>query len=164
MKKFIFIFVMVLALVSFMIVSKHFNLYQSSEKPQIIETLTESTDNKSDDEIIYDLNDYYKQFLSEIPKESIHKYKEPETISLDEYLYTDKTNGELILNENNDVIFNNKVIIITDGIPLNKDTAYTDLELKIYFVASGAEPREGCDPTDTLKNGTLGCYIYSDEE
>lgn len=91
-------------------------------------------------------------------------YKESETITLEEYLYADKEGQVLKLNENGDVIFNGKVIITKRNTPINNETAYTDEELKTLFHAKGIKPKPGCDPSDTAKNGTLGCYLAAPEE
>lgn len=91
-------------------------------------------------------------------------YKKSETITLKEYLHADKENGILKLNKNGDVIYNNKVIITKRNTPINNKTAYTDDEIIILFYAKGLKPEPGCDPSDTVKNGTLGCYIDMPEE
>ena len=56
-------------------------------------------------------------------------------------------------------IFKNKIVLTQKGMPLNDDTAYTTIELKILFAAKGIKPRKWCNPNNTVKNGSLGCYI-----
>ncbi len=93
-------------------------------------------------------------------------YKKSDTISLDKYLHRTRENSDsLQLNKNGDVIYNGKVIINEKGKPIN-DNSYSYLEIKIYLVASGAVPKEGCDETDTINNGIygLGCYIDNPDE
>jgi hypothetical protein len=93
-------------------------------------------------------------------------YKKSETISLDKYLHTiKKESDKLKLNKNGDVTYKGKVIINEEGNPINNNS-YSYLEIKIYLVASGAVPKEGCDETDTINNGIfgLGCYIYESDE
>ena len=99
--------------------------------------------------------------------ELICDYKKTDTISIDEYLYSQKSDDDwktLKINKKGDVIFKNKVILTNKGVPLNKHTAYTDTEFKILFVAEDAKPRKGCNPNDTLKNGVIGCYIDNPDE
>ena len=94
-------------------------------------------------------------------------YKQSETITFYEYLYSEKSDKDwetLKLNSNGDVIFKNKVVLTKNGTPLNANTAYTNTELKILFAAEGAKPRKGCDTNDTEKNGILGCYIDNPDE
>lgn len=89
-------------------------------------------------------------------------YNSEDTITLEEYLNMKKSRKDfktLKLNENGDVIFKNNVILTVNGQPLNENTAYTTIELKILFTAQGIKPRKGCNPKNIKKNGTLGCYI-----
>ncbi len=89
------------------------------------------------------------------------------TMTVDEFLHTNKTNKDwktLKLNKNGDVIFKNKLIIKSSGDRLNRKTAYTDTEYRIYFAAAKIKPRKGCDPDDTENNGSLGCYIDNPDE
>ena len=97
-------------------------------------------------------------------------YNSSDTISLDSFLQLKKSRRDwkkLKLNENGDVIFKEKVIITNSGQPIN-DTTSADsyLSLKIFLLASGAQPRKGCDTKDYYKNGIygLGCYIDSPDE
>ena len=80
---------------------------------------------------------------------------------IDFYLYDEDPNRfELIhINKNGNVEYKGKVLYTDNGKPLNRDTAYTTIELKVLFAAERIEPREGCDSGDTAKNGTLGCYV-----
>lgn len=106
-------------------------------------------------------------YYTDLRKEYSGKYKPEETITLNEYLDEDKTDKDwetLKLNENDDVIFKDKVIMTEAGVPLNEKTVYTNLEFKIYFAAAGIKPREGCDPNDTANNGVLGCYMDNPDE
>ena len=90
----------------------------------------------------------------------ISKYDKSQTISFNDYLNLPKKKSDILkLNQNNDVIFNNKVILTTTGYPLNIHSAYTYTELKILFTAQGIKPRKNCNPNDTAKNGALGCYM-----
>ena len=107
---------------------------------------------------------YNKNILNTISTKlsSTNKYNKSETLTLEEYLYAEKTDSDILtLNQNKDVTFNGKVILTSSGVPLNKDTAYSYLELKILFVAEGLKPRKNCDPNDNYTNGIygLGCYI-----
>ena len=49
--------------------------------------------------------------------------------------------------------------MIKEGVPLNRETAYSDNELKLYFNAAKIKPKKGCNPHDTDKNGSMGCFI-----
>jgi len=96
---------------------------------------------------------------------SIYNYAD--TMSFDEYLNIKKSRKDwktLKLNENGDVIFKNRIILTSNGLPLNENTAYTTTELKILFGAQGIKPRKGCNPKNIKKNGTLGCYIDNPDE
>ena len=63
------------------------------------------------------------------------------------------------INKNGNVEYKGKVLYTDNGEPLNMNTAYTTIELKVLFAAGHIEPREGCDPKDTDQNGTMGCYV-----
>lgn len=85
-----------------------------------------------------------------------------ETISFNDYLKIDKQKNKkkfLKLNKDGNVIFKKKIVLTNNGEPLNYKTAYTDNEFRVLFTAKGIKPRKGCNPTDTVTNGTLGCYI-----
>lgn len=91
---------------------------------------------------------------------SITKYNKSDTISLNDYLYSEKSNSDILkLNENNDVIFNDKVVLTNANVPLNDNTAYTYTELKILYSAKDIKPKNGCNPNDVIENGVLGCYM-----
>ena len=80
---------------------------------------------------------------------------------IDFYLYDDDPNrfDKININKDGNVEYKGKVLYKDNGEPLNDDTAYSTLEIKIIIAAKHIEPREGCDPTDTYTNGELGCYI-----
>ena len=81
--------------------------------------------------------------------------------SIDFFLYDkDPKRFEIIhINKNGNVEYKGKVLYTDNGEPLNSDTAYSTIELKVLFAAGHIEPREGCDPKDTDQNGTMGCYV-----
>ncbi len=81
--------------------------------------------------------------------------------SIDFFLYDkDPKRFEIIhINKNGNVEYKGKVLYTDNGEPLNMNTAYTTIELKVLFAAGHIEPREGCDPKDTDQNGTMGCYV-----
>jgi len=90
------------------------------------------------------------------------EYKQSDTMPFDEYLSSEKSQKEwktLKLNNNGDVIFKEKVVLTNKGEPLNENTAFTTIELKVLFAAKGVKPRRWCNPRNTAKNGTMGCYI-----
>lgn len=90
------------------------------------------------------------------------EYNQTNSMSFDDFLSINKSKKDwkaLKLNESGDVTFKDKIILTRDGIPLNDNTAYTTIELKILFAAQGIKPRKWCNPKNTAKNGTLGCYI-----
>lgn len=80
---------------------------------------------------------------------------------VDFFLYDEDPNrfDKININKNGNVEYKGKVIYNDNGEPLNDNTAYTTVEIKVLIAAKHIEPREGCDPGDTDKNGTLGCYI-----
>lgn len=90
-------------------------------------------------------------------------------IGKDKINYTDmislkrKASDEIYINKKGDLKPKNKVIIKHNKIPLNGKTAFTDLELIMYYKAKGSKPRKDCDPKDWNKNGHfgIGCYISS---
>ena len=89
-------------------------------------------------------------------------YNSTDTMSFDEYLNIKKSRKDwktLKLNKNGDVTFKNKIILTQNGTPLNDNSAYTTMELKTLFTAQGIKPRKWCNPKNTAKNGSLGCYI-----
>ncbi len=94
-------------------------------------------------------------------------YKKYETVTLDEFLYSQEAPENwkhLSKNSKGDVIYNDKVIITEDKKTINDKTAVDSvLLLKILVIADGAVPKENCDESDTITNGILGCYIYGDE-
>ncbi len=157
MKKIFLVFLFLIAIISFAccfkLSKKAFNKYNVIEKTD--KPINKIDDNKPKEEsIIKDTS---------MPINTNH-YKKSETMTLEEYLYADKKGKVLKLNKNGDVIFNNKVIITKRNTPINNKTAYTDEELKTLFHAKGVKPKPGCDPSDTAKNGTLGCYIDMPDE
>ena len=111
---------------------------------------------------LFDLYEYFEKQDYNV------KYKKNETISLNEFLYAKdapKNWKELSINKKGDVIYNNKIVITDNGYSINESTASESyLLLKIFLIASGAKPKEGCDTSD-YKNGIygLGCYIYESE-
>lgn len=112
-----------------------------------------------------ELNDLY-QYINK--NNSILRYKKNEIISLKEFLQTKeapKNWKHLNINKKGDVIYRDKVIITDKCTSINEITASDSyLLLKIFLIASGAEPKEYCDTSD-YKNGIygLGCYIYESE-
>lgn len=97
----------------------------------------------------------------------INNYKKEATISFDEYLHAKKSKKDrntLKLNNNGDVIFKNKIILTSKGVPLNETTAYTTNELKVLFAAKGVKPKKWCNPKNIAKNGLFGCYIDNSKE
>lgn len=103
-------------------------------------------------------------------KQQEHKsgYKKNEIISLNKFLYAEDAPENwkhLSINQKGDVVYRDKVIITDNGTSINENTASESyLLLKIFLIASGAEPKEDCD-TSNYKNGIygLGCYIYEAE-
>lgn len=99
-------------------------------------------------------------------KEHISGYKKTEIINLDEYLYENKTSANLEMlkiNKKGDVTYKGKVIVTKNGKTINENSiSESYLWLKIYLIANGSEPREGCDTANYEKNGIygLGCYMY----
>lgn len=85
------------------------------------------------------------------------------TMTVEEFLHEENTNrwSEVYINKNGNVEYKNMVIIKdSDHKPINEKTAYSDTELILLFRAQGDRPEErGCDPTDIVNNGTLGCYL-----
>ena len=99
-------------------------------------------------------------YYTDLRKKYSGKYKPSETMTFDEYLSKGEIDWEALkLNKHGDVIYKNKVIMLYNDIPLNDESAYTTIEIKTCLAAKKVEPREGCDPSDTANNGTLGCYI-----
>ncbi|MBE7704989.1 MAG: hypothetical protein E7Z90_04150 [Cyanobacteria bacterium SIG29] len=98
-------------------------------------------------------------------KDKLKKYKETETISLDNYLLKIKNSKDrqsLKINKYGDVTYKKKVIITSTGETINNfNCGDSYLLLKIYIVASGAKPHKGCDEKNYIENGIygLGCYI-----
>ena len=98
-------------------------------------------------------------------KNVILNNKKSNYMSLSEYLYSEKTEEDmknLKLNNKGEVIYKNKIILDDNGNSITDETSGDSyLLLKIYLVASGAEPKENCDVSDYYKNGIygLGCYI-----
>jgi len=84
-------------------------------------------------------------------------------MTLEEFLQDKNPNrwNEVYLNKDKNVEYKGMVIIRDDDHrAINNESAYYDDELIIYFRANGIRPEKwGCDQSDTLKNGTLGCYI-----
>lgn len=90
-----------------------------------------------------------------------NEYESKNTISFYDYLYIKKSNRDiekLKLNSRGDVVYKNKVILTTKGVPLNENIAYTTQEMKILFKAQKTAPKKNCNPDD-INNGSMGCYI-----
>ena len=82
------------------------------------------------------------------------------TITLKEYLSNhSKNQNQITVNSFGFAQYKNKVILKDNLVPLTKNNARTTIEIKAVMNAERKQPREGCDPSDTKKNGTMGCYI-----
>lgn len=95
--------------------------------------------------------------------EPLFRQKIFKTMTVEEFLDDKNPNrhNELYLNKDGDVEYKKMVIIKdNDHKPLNSNSAYYDDELIMYFRANGIRPEKlGCNQSDRIKNGTLGCYI-----
>ncbi len=100
--------------------------------------------------------------------EPVVRQKVFKKMALNEFLYDKNSNhwNELYLDKNGNASYKGMVIIKNkDHKPINSETAFTDDELIIYFRAQGIRPEEwGCDISDTINNGTLGCYLLMPSE
>ncbi len=87
-------------------------------------------------------------------------------ISLEDFLSdnSDLKWSETKLNAKGEVTFQNKIILNNEGVPLKDDTANTTTEMEIMIVAKGIKPKPNCDESDTINNGTFGCYIDIPDE
>lgn len=103
----------------------------------------------------------YKDNLNEYNNTNV-SYKVSDTISFDNYLSIKKTKRDLNnlkVNSNGDVTYRNKVVLTSNGLPLNNNTAYSNNEFKVLFSAQKIKPKKGCNPQNIKKNGSIGCYI-----
>ena len=108
----------------------------------------------------------YKKEIGDNESSKVNK-QELKTISFDEYLDSTTKYGDLNktkLDSNGNATYRGKIVLTGKGVPLNSKNAYTTQELKVMFMLEGVTPREGCDPEDTLTNGTLGCYMQNPDE
>ena len=94
---------------------------------------------------------------------SEYKKRKDKTITINEFLYDPNPTHwkEVYLNKYGQVSYRGRVIVRDeDKKPITEKIAYTTLELILLFRSEGIRPEEeGCDQSDTIKNGTLGCYI-----
>lgn len=82
------------------------------------------------------------------------------TITLKEYLSNHSENqNQITVNSFGFAQYKNKVILKDNLVPLTKNTARTTIEIKVILTAEKIQPEKDCDPSDTDKNGTMGCYI-----
>ena len=89
------------------------------------------------------------------------------TISFSDYLTSvseANDRNKVKLDKNGNAVYRGKTILTDAGLPLNDKNAYTTIEIKEMLAIRGVKPREGCDPNDFYKNGSLGCYIDNPDE
>ncbi len=82
-------------------------------------------------------------------------------IRVEEFLRDKNPNKkeELSLNKKGNVVYKGKTIVRNDYKPLDKKSANSLSQSKIYLRASGLKPQNDCDETDVDNFGTLGCYV-----
>ena len=106
---------------------------------------------------------YFKNIVSIKFIQNLTVYDKSKTITFEKYLNTEKHDSDILnLDNQNNVVFNDKVVLTSSGVPLNRNSAYTYTELRILIEAEGAKPRKGCDPNNTQKNGIMGLGCYTE--
>ncbi|MBQ8635684.1 hypothetical protein IJ425_05990 [bacterium] len=86
------------------------------------------------------------------------------TISIKKYLNIHpKDWNQITTNRFGFIRYGNKIILKNNFIPLTRNTAKTTIEIKIILAAEKIQPKENCDPSDTQNNGTMGCYINTND-
>ncbi len=91
---------------------------------------------------------------------------ELKTMTIDEFLSgkDPKRWEKLDLNDKGVVRYKDRIILNYNNVPLTDDTSFYDMELLMVTRAMKIKPRFGCDPNDTKKNGTMGCYINNPDK
>ena len=87
-------------------------------------------------------------------------------MTFEEYLNSDKKPWYILnINNNGNVAFRGKTVLSeSNGKPLNNENAYTSIEMLVLFQAQRIKPKKGCNPKDSVKSGTLGCFMQFPED
>ena len=95
----------------------------------------------------------------------VRKYKKEDTISFYDFLYSEKNQKDIKINKNDEIIYKGKVVLSNSfkNKPLTNQTAMTTVEMITRMNAHGITPKKGCNQADTLKSGTMGCYMQFSE-